>query len=260
MTTTTTISNSNIKTYRHEFGKEFMQMLSVFSKVHQYDDRHAYKSEWTKWIQQENIAQTIDMEKRRLQENGYIGDIDDKMFKAGRYYFRKKTNASTAAATITAENEKDNKEEQREVEIKDNTDHNDKNDNNNDESETASNDAQLQQQQRHRRPYVTMSKETIRLMDDHIKKMHSAATTSVHDDTSSSSCIVQFKPSCCYDEFYQTKIASGEMTREIEKIIQKYQNNAGTMNILPDELTNEIVEKIKKTYKNRYYKFVSCCN
>ncbi len=78
--------NNNIKTYRHEFGKEFMSQLSDFSKVHQYSDRHSYKAEWAKWTQQEEIAHAIDVEKRRLVENGYMGDIDDKMFKAGRYY------------------------------------------------------------------------------------------------------------------------------------------------------------------------------
>ena len=93
------IANNRIKTYRHEFGKEFMANLSCFSKVHQYDDRHTYKSEWTKWTQQEEIAQAIDIEKRRLQENGYVGDIDDKMLKAGRYYFRKKTTTTTTTPT-----------------------------------------------------------------------------------------------------------------------------------------------------------------
>lgn len=211
-------------------------MLSMFSKVHQYDDRHTYKSEWAKWVQQENIAQAIDMEKRRLQENGYIGDIDDKMFKAGRYYFRKKTMSTAASSSNTMMITNDNKQETQENDNK----------SDNDCKEEVNNEKQKQQRQR--RPYITMSKETIRLMDDHIISMHSAATT------------VQFKPSSCYDEFYQTKMSSCEMTREIEKIIQKYQKNAVTIKISPDELTNEIVDKIKKTYKNRYYKFVSSCN
>ena len=99
----TSINNNNIKTYRHEFGKEFMAELSRFSKVHQYDDRHTYKSEWAKWTQQDDIAQAMDIEKRRLEENGYKGDIADKMFKAGRYYFRKKSAADTAASSPTAE-------------------------------------------------------------------------------------------------------------------------------------------------------------
>lgn len=216
------ISNNNnkIKTYRHEFGKEFMERLSAFSKIHQYSDRHTYKAEWNKWTQQDEIAELIEFEKRRLVENAYTGDIDDKMFKAGRYYFRKKNNKNknndnentsatpTAAATPS--------------------------------TPTAA--ATTQQQQR--RPYITMSKQTITLMDNHIKMIH---------DTQAS----KFKPSLCYDDFYQTQMASSEMTAEIEKIIEKFQKCADTSKFTPDELTNEIIDKIKKTYKNRYYKFVS---
>jgi len=219
-----TAINNGIKTYRHEFNKEFMSALSAFSKVHQYDDRHAYKSEWAKWTQQEYIAQAIDMEKRRLQENGYIGDIDDKMFKAGRYYFRKKT-AVTAAATVTTVAAVTTVAT----------------DNNNEEE-----GENKQQQGSGRRPYITMSKAAIRMMDEHItnRQTTAAATATV------------FKPSSCYDDFYQTKMSSPEMTKEIEAIIEKYEKNANAP-VSPDEMTNEIIDKIKKTYKNRYYKFVS---
>jgi hypothetical protein len=210
-------NNGGIKTYRHEFSKEFMAELSCFSKVHQYDDRHTYKSEWTKWTQQEAIAQAIDMEKRRLQENGYIGDIDDKMFKAGRYYFRKKT---AVTEDVVAD---DNNEEDEEPSAKDG-----------------------KKQQGSRRPYITMSKAAIRMMDEHI----------TNKQTATAAAGTVFKPSSCYDDFYQTKMSSPEMTKEIEAIIEKYEKNATTP-VSPDEMTNEIIDKIKKTYKNRYYKFVS---
>jgi len=208
-----------MKTYRHEFGKEFMALLSMFSKIHQFDDRHTYKAEWTKWTQQEEIAQEIDKEKRRLVENAYMGDIDDKMFKAGRYYFRKKTAAATPTttpATPTAAADDNN-------------------------TPTPNKTPQKQQQ---RRPYITMSKHTIALMDNHLKNAHSTQTS-------------KFKPSSCYDDFYQTQMASPEMTAEIEKIIEKFQKCADTSRFTPDEITNEIIDKIKKTYKNRYYKYVS---
>ena len=214
------INNNNIKTYRHEFSKEFMANLSLFSKVHQYDDRHTYKSEWTKWTQQEEIARAIECEKCRLEENGYKGDINDKMFKAGRYYFRKKTFSSAAAADADADADAD----------------------------AATNNPQTpptQQQQRQRRQYITMSKDTIRLMDTHITNMHRNEGTTAAG---------VFKPSSCYDDFYQTQMSSNEMIKEIEKIIEKYEKSE---NISPDELTNEIIDKIKKTYKNRYYKFAS---
>jgi hypothetical protein len=217
------INNGGIKTYRHEFSKEFMAELSAFSKVHQYDDRHAYKSEWAKWTQQEVIAQAIDVEKRRLQENGYIGDIDDKMFKAGRYYFRKKTAVTAVTEDVVADD--NNEDEEEEPQVKDG-----------------------KKQQGGRRPYITMSKAAIRMMDEHITNRQTAAAAAAAGTV--------FKPSSCYDDFYQTKMSSPEMTKEIEAIIEKYEKNANTP-VSPDEMTNEIIDKIKKTYKNRYYKYVS---
>ena len=220
------INNGGIKTYRHEFSKEFMAELSCFSKVHQYDDRHAYKSEWAKWTQQEAIAQAIDVEKRRLQENGYIGDIDDKMFKAGRYYFRKKTAVTAVTEDVVAADDAEDAEDD------------------NDEEEPSAKDKK--KQQGGRRPYITMSKAAIRMMDEHI----------TNRQTATAAAGTVFKPSSCYDDFYQTKMSSPEMTKEIEAIIEKYEKNATTP-VSPDEMTNEIIDKIKKTYKNRYYKFVS---
>jgi len=202
-----------------------MERLSAFSKIHQHSDRHTYKAEWNKWTQQEEIAELIEIEKRRLVENDYTGDIDDKMFKAGRYYFRKKNNNNnnnnedttpTAAATAPSITSKT----------------------------SANTHQQQQQQQQQRRAYITMSKHTIALMDGHIKMIH---------DTQ----VSNFKPSFCYNDFYQRQMASPEMTAEIEKIIEKFQKCADTSKFTPDELTNEIIDKIKKTYKNRYYKFVS---
>lgn len=243
------IANNRIKTYRHEFGKEFMANLSCFSKVHQYDDRHTYKSEWTKWTQQEEIAQAIDIEKRRLQENGYVGDIDDKMFKAGRYYFRKKTTTTTTTPTTPTTTTTPRAATPQEEEAHIRSDNN--------EDDAAAHDVMKSSQQQQRRPYITMSKEAIRLMDEHIASMRNAATDA---DTDANTATV-FKPSLCYDSFYQTKMASPEMTKEIETIIEKYEKNASaaaaTKQMSPDDLTNEIIDKIKKTYKNRYYKFAS---
>jgi hypothetical protein len=238
-TMTTSNDNNNIKTYRHEFGKEFMAELSRFSKVHQYDDRHTYKSEWTKWTQQYDIAQAIDVEKRRLEENGYKGDTEDKMFKAGRYYFRKKSTAAAAAATPTAVTPT-----APELSVPDLP------------TPTADTTTPTttgllsgagavggRTPPSQRRPYITMSKDCIKMMDEHIRS--SAATT-------------EFKPSSCYSDFYQTKMTSDDMTKEIGHIIEKYEKTPGAMtNISPEELTNQIMDKIKKTYKNRYYKYTS---
>jgi len=87
------------------------------------------------------------------------------------------------------------------------------------------------------------------MMDDHINEAAAAS------ETSSS---LPFKPSVCYNNFYETKMTTDEMTKEIGNIIEKYEKTPGAMsNLTADELTEEIMDKIKKTYKNRYYKYIS---
>ena len=75
--------------YRYKFTPEFMVELESFSKIHKYDLRPVYKEEWGKW--KKNNKLLIDNETRYMEELGYKGNIEDKMYKAGRYYFRTKT-------------------------------------------------------------------------------------------------------------------------------------------------------------------------
>jgi hypothetical protein len=253
MTTTTIIINNTKKTmttYRHEFSKEFMAELSRFSKVHQYDDRYTYKSEWKKWTEQENIAHAIDMEKRRLEQNGYKGDTEDKMYKAARYYFKKKpTSAAPAPAPATPVPVPDLPTNTADttpgVSCESST------------PECSATDLPTPTPTQtpgllsaaapsQRRPYITMSKKCIQMMDEHIQNASSAESGT------------EFKPSLCYDDFYQTKMTSDDMTKEIGHIIEKYEKTPGAMsNITPDDLSTQIMDKIKKTYKNRYYKYIS---
>ena len=76
-------------TYRFKFSDDIIQIITEFSKIHQYEDRNDYKDSWKEWC--ENNSEFIDIETRRLNNLGYKGDIIDKMYKAGRYYFRKKS-------------------------------------------------------------------------------------------------------------------------------------------------------------------------
>jgi hypothetical protein len=237
---TTRQNNNNIKTYRHEFSKEFIDELSRFSKVHQYDDRHTYKSEWTKWAQLDDIAQAMEIEKRRLEENGYKGDIADKMFKAGRYYFRKKAASSSVPDLpgLDADTHRVLSEESTGTPRPTPT-----------PTPTPPPSSSSSTTPGGRRPYITMSKECIKAMDQHILVASSASSTT------------EFKPSSCYNDFYQTQMTSDQMTKEIGHIIEKYEKTPGAMtNITPEELTEQIMDKIKKTYKNRYYKYISAHN
>ena len=75
--------------YRYKFTDEVNSAITSFAKIHQFDNRHDYKEAWQEWV--EENQELIDNETKRLKELGYEKDIGDKMFKAGRYYFRKKT-------------------------------------------------------------------------------------------------------------------------------------------------------------------------
>lgn len=74
--------------YRYQFSVEFMENMYQFSKIHQYDDRNDFKEAWKQWS--ETNEEEIHREINVLTDQGYRGDIQEKMFKSARYYFRKK--------------------------------------------------------------------------------------------------------------------------------------------------------------------------
>ncbi len=75
--------------FRFKFTPDFTSHLLSFAKLHQFDDRVTYKEELTRWVQ--NNEALIDDESMRMKAQGYNGNIIDKMYKSGRYYFRNKT-------------------------------------------------------------------------------------------------------------------------------------------------------------------------
>lgn len=78
----------NIQTLRYQFSKDFMEELHVFSKIHQFDDRHEFKDAWKIWV--EDNDELVKTEVEGHVNAGYKGDVLDKMFKSARYYFKKK--------------------------------------------------------------------------------------------------------------------------------------------------------------------------
>ena len=74
--------------YRYNFDENVMDELSTFAKLHQYNERKEYKESWKLWLEENNDM--VKKEEDRLKNLGYEGDALDKMYKAARYYFRKK--------------------------------------------------------------------------------------------------------------------------------------------------------------------------
>lgn len=81
--------------YRYKFTPEFMTELETFSKIHKYDERKVYKEAWDDWKTKNKTL--IETEIEYMENLGYKGDVELKMYKAGRYYFRKKSDTPKEA-------------------------------------------------------------------------------------------------------------------------------------------------------------------
>lgn len=159
------------KVFRYKFAADIVEDLNRFALVHKDDDRQTFKDAWVFWVATNKDA--IDAEVARLRDLGFVGDVEDKMFKSARYYFRKKGTEKKAPVV--------------------------------------------------RRDYVSLPKSLLCEMDRHI-------INNLHVD--------DFKPSNSFDKFCMNK----EVLRE-----PVMQLRAHGMSV------DEIREKIKKTYKNRYF-------
>ena len=74
--------------YRFKFTAEFAIELSNFAKIHELDDRKDFKEAWSNWTEENN--EIIEEERRLHEQQGYTGNMMDKMYKSVRYYYRKK--------------------------------------------------------------------------------------------------------------------------------------------------------------------------
>ena len=147
-------------------------MLHNFGKQNCDLDRKSYLQIWNRWMQ-ENQA-TIAKEHDDLKKKGFQGDLQEKMFKSARYYFRKKT------------------EEVKPV--------------------------------KKRRKYISVDRDILDIIDTHIKTNH----------------LTILSPAKCYNHFIENQLS------QIEEEYKRLQEDES----LEKE---ECVQKIKKTYKNRYF-------
>jgi len=162
---------ANSKIYRYKLSDEIMTCIAQFAKIHQLDDRHTYKEAWTLWLSENQDI--VERDIQRLQQLDYRGDILDKMFKAGRYYFREKL-----------PKKKENPAEKKQ------------------------------------RDYIVMDPELIQGMDIHLRSTH-------------------LKPALAYEQFCNEHLDL--LRKEISRLLKEH---------FPKE---KITEKLKKTYKNRYF-------
>ena len=198
------------KIFRFKLSASIMEDITEFARIHQYDDRHTYKTAWLRWVNEH--TEFIEREVNRLTELHYTGDVLDKMFKAGRYYFREKVithqKAAAAAAAETAETAAETATAA-------------------DTAETATAAAK----EKKIRTYILLEKNIIQAMDTHL-------STIIHTPG--------FKPADGYQKFCAQHL---ELLR-LEMIRLKNEHNTADVALLTAKIC---AEKIKKTYKNRYF-------
>ena len=164
------------KTFRFKFTEETQNSLAYFADVHKLDDRVTFKEEWGNWIKENDTM--LKKETQYLQEMGYDGNVENKMFKSARYYFKNK--------------------KPKDVE---------------------------DQEPKQRRKYIKVDKNILKLIDTHIDE-------NVNNEN--------YKPATGFEMF--KTIFENELSNEIKRIKE-------TCNINDED----IEQKMKKTYKNRYF-------
>jgi len=81
------LTTSNI--FRYKFDSPIVNLINTFTTTHKYDDASQFRDEWDEFIKDNKAS--IDREKQRLTNAGYTGDINSKMYKSARYYFKNKS-------------------------------------------------------------------------------------------------------------------------------------------------------------------------
>ncbi len=79
-------SDMAFKVFRFTFSDEITTELYEFNRIHQFNDKPAYKEAWKKWC--ESHQELIDKETTRLTQLGFQGDVLGKMYHSCRYYIR----------------------------------------------------------------------------------------------------------------------------------------------------------------------------
>ena len=159
---------------RYKFDSPVVGLINEFATTHKYDDASQFRDEWDEFIK-DNKA-TIDREKQRLTNAGYKGDINSKMYKSARYYFKNKSTEKKKT--------------------------------------------------KQRRKYVTLSKGLLADMDRHI------STVAFRQE---------MKPAHAYNNF----ISDATYSAKLDDAMQKMLDN--------DWKEPDADNKVKKTYKNRYF-------
>jgi hypothetical protein len=181
---------------RFEFSDALIEHVTAFAKLHQYDDRKTYKEAWAAWLANDEIAALLHADVKRLTDLGYKGDVADKLFKSGRYYFRQKTYGFPNLAEPLGVRGGPRK-------------------------------------------YVLLNRDLLNAMDDHIER-------GLRQDENDADATA-YTPANGFADFYKTWTTAevDTLRKEVERLSE----------IMPSG--EAVHDKLKKTYKNRYFMFIN---
>ena len=220
--------NNNIQTLRFVYTDEITELLNNFANEHHNDERKKFKTEWNNWVQQKEIKDKLSNEVERLKKLGMENDIMDKMFKSVKYYYCKKLQNKIKPPSRPK------------LQVKN---------------------------------YTTLSYKILTTMDEHIynfiglnQQINEEETeeetekeTEEETEEETKKNKKKISPAEAYNNFcnenkevlleeiieYRKKVL---LEQQVEKIVKKDEE------IIDDRLNPDILsEKIKKTYKNRFY-------
>lgn len=208
-----------VPVFRFKISDDVVDAITAFAKIHCYDDRHAYKDAWKEWC--EDNREMLDMEVKRLENIGYTGNAYDKFFKSGRYYFRNKKNGNGNANGVGNGNGVENG-------VGDAAGV--------DNADVAVAGVGVGARTTERKKYVGLSREILRDMDDYLMSYIIRG-----DDRDGTGTGAKVAPAAAFDDFCAKN--KSVLVAEINALI----------NGMSDK---EINDKLKKTFKNRYFQKV----
>lgn len=175
---------------RYKFTQEIQNLLINFANLHQYDDRKTFKEAWIEWT--DLNSESLQKETRRLVELNYKGNINEKMYKATRYYFKNKNKPKSEISEISEISEKSEK------------------------SEKST-----------KKTYISLDINILELIDQDIKN-------NIYSK--------DYTPASGYENF--CFINKELVKKEIDRLIKEHNLSLKESN-----------DKLKKSYKNRYFQF-----
>ena len=79
--------------FRYNFSDELINKISLFAKENKDMDIDNFRNNFEIWKKKNDVE--INIEFRRLNELDYKGDLNDKLFKSARYYYKNKEKKET---------------------------------------------------------------------------------------------------------------------------------------------------------------------